>query len=69
MSPKSPPSIESVVPDALRPSRACDCPCHRGADVFHVVECCGSVLGRRRRRESLVPLDVPQAQPSANEMR
>lgn len=28
-------------------SRSCDCPCHDGADVFHVVTCCGSILGER----------------------
>jgi hypothetical protein len=22
----------------------CDCPCHDGENVFHVVSCCGSVL-------------------------
>ena len=27
----------------------CDCPCHHGADVFHIVSCCGSVLGRGQR--------------------
>ena len=33
--------------------RSCDCPCHRGADVFHIVSCCGSVLGRRPTREAM----------------
>ncbi len=69
MSPKRPPSNGSVVPPALHQKRVCECPCHGGADVFHVVECCGSVLGRRPRRESLVPFDVPQAQPSPRELR
>ncbi len=27
----------------------CECPCHHGGDVFHIVSCCGSVLGRGRR--------------------
>jgi hypothetical protein len=30
----------------------CDCPCHHGTDVFHIVPCCGSLLGRRRREAS-----------------
>ena len=35
-------------------SRSCDCPCHEGADVFHVVTCCGSILGARRGALSLL---------------
>lgn len=31
----------------VKTSRSCDCPCHEGADVFHVVTCCGSILGER----------------------
>jgi hypothetical protein len=41
-------------------ARSCDCPCHDGADVFHVVTCCGSILGergglRRAAREAASP--------------
>ena len=38
--------------------RICDCPCHRGADVFHIVSCCGSVLGRRPTREAMLAREV-----------
>jgi hypothetical protein len=26
------------------PEPGCDCPCHQGASVFHIVSCCGSLL-------------------------
>jgi hypothetical protein len=51
---------EALHSDEPRPAdpvwhvRSCDCPCHQGSEVFHIVDCCGSVLGRRRTRESLV---------------
>jgi len=32
-----------------RTGRSCDCPCHEGVDVFHIVACCGSILGERGR--------------------
>jgi hypothetical protein len=40
---------EVVVPQKQMPARTvvtvtCDCPCHDGENVFHVVSCCGSVL-------------------------
>ena len=41
--------------EPLAGPRICDCPCHRGADVFHIVSCCGSVLGRRPTREAGAP--------------
>jgi hypothetical protein len=34
---------EEVVTHEHAPE-ACDCPCHRGSPVFHVVSCCGSLL-------------------------
>ena len=63
MSLETPSASEGSVSGAAWHTRTCDCPCHRGDDVFHVVSCCGSVLGRRRARESLVAGGAP-AQPA-----
>ena len=43
------PVRRSVVPQEQVPAgtvvrTGCDCPCHDGENVFHVVSCCGSVL-------------------------
>jgi hypothetical protein len=32
-----------------RLAAGCDCPCHTGGDVFHIVSCCGSLLGTLSR--------------------
>jgi hypothetical protein len=36
---------ERFNPPPRRLGRTCDCPCHTGTDIFHIVPCCGSVLG------------------------
>ena len=54
MSLETPSAAEPSVGDPAWHARSCDCPCHRGDDIFHVVSCCGSVLGRRLARESIV---------------
>jgi hypothetical protein len=69
MSPQSSPVAERTASEPSRQTRACECPCHAGDEVFHVVECCGSVLGRRRSRESLVPLEALRPTPDARELR
>jgi hypothetical protein len=64
-------STAEPAPGTMFHARECECPCHRGAVIFHVVECCGSVLGRRRVRESLVGDETsqPQRSGSARELR
>ena len=59
MSLETPSASEPSFSETVWRARSCDCPCHRGDDIFHVVSCCGSVLGRRRARESLVGGDPP----------
>ena len=58
MSLETPSASEPSVSETVCHARTCDCPCHQGDDIFHVVSCCGSVLGRRLARESIV-VDEP----------
>ena len=49
-------ATDRPAPPPRRPERYCDCPCHTGTDIFHIVPCCGSLLG------SLVPRVAAQAE-------
>jgi hypothetical protein len=34
-----------------KPQKDCDCPCHKGARIVHVVPCCeGLVLGQTKQK-------------------
>jgi hypothetical protein len=40
----------SVVPGTIVASQDCDCLCHKGGVVLHVVTCCDGMLTRLSRR-------------------
>ena len=41
---------EIIVTQQPASRRACDCPCHEGASIFHILPCCGSLLPRATTR-------------------